>query len=105
LCSISLVATAIENSPELNCGQGVLHGALQTLNFDHIDMHKLTLKIQEVIAFTKWLTDKQISAERASLESGLHSHLWTLGTIVYPDPNFMQICTHVYHDIRNKFSF
>jgi hypothetical protein len=28
LCSISLAAIAIENSPGLNCGQGVLHGAL-----------------------------------------------------------------------------
>jgi hypothetical protein len=28
LLSISLVATAIETSPELHCGQGVLHGAL-----------------------------------------------------------------------------
>jgi hypothetical protein len=28
LWSISLVATAIETSPELHCGQGVLHGAL-----------------------------------------------------------------------------
>jgi hypothetical protein len=28
-------------------------------------MHKLTPKIQEVIAFTMWLTDKQISAKRA----------------------------------------
>jgi hypothetical protein len=65
LCSISPVATDIENSPELNCGQGVLHGALQTLNYDHIDMHKLTPKIEEVIAFTKWLTDKQILAKRA----------------------------------------
>jgi hypothetical protein len=65
LCSISLVATAIENSPELNCGQGVLHAALQTLNYDHIDMHKLTPKIREVIAFTMWLTGKQISAKRA----------------------------------------
>jgi hypothetical protein len=64
LCSISLVATAIANSPKLKCVQGVLHGALQTFHYDHIDMHKLTLKIQEVIAFTKWLTDKQISAKR-----------------------------------------
>jgi adenylylsulfate kinase-like enzyme len=39
-------------------GQGVLHGVLQTLHYDHIDMHKLTLKIQEVIAFIKWITDK-----------------------------------------------
>jgi hypothetical protein len=65
LCSISLVATAIANSPEFNCGQGVLHDALQTLHYDLIDMHKLTLKIEEVIAFTKWLTDKQIQQKRA----------------------------------------
>jgi hypothetical protein len=65
LCSISLVATAIENSPELNCEQGVLYGALQTLHYVHIDMHKLTPKIKEVITFTKWLTGKQISAKRA----------------------------------------
>jgi hypothetical protein len=78
LLSISLVATAIENSPELNCGQGVLHGAVQTLHFDHINMHKLTLKIQEVIAFTKWLTDKQISATRA---------VWNLGYIVIFGPS------------------
>jgi hypothetical protein len=105
LCSISLVATAIENSPQLNYGQGVLHGALQTLHYDHIDMHKLTPKIEEVIAFTKWLTDKQIQQKRASLESGLHSHLWTLGTIVSQAPKFMKICTLVDHNIRNNFSF
>jgi hypothetical protein len=34
------------------------------LLYDLIDMHKLTHKI-EVIAFTKWLSDKQISAKRA----------------------------------------
>jgi hypothetical protein len=51
----------------------VLHGALQTLHYDHIDMHKLNLKIQEVIVFTMWLTDKQISAKRA---------VWNLGYIV-----------------------
>jgi hypothetical protein len=28
-------------------------------------MHKLTPIIEEVIAFTKWLSDKQISAKRA----------------------------------------
>jgi hypothetical protein len=65
LCSICLVATAIANSPELNCGQGVLHGGLQTLHYDLIDMHKLHPKIQEVIAFIKWLTDKQIQQKRA----------------------------------------
>jgi hypothetical protein len=106
LCSTSLVATAIENSPELNCGQVVLHGAVQTFHSDHIDMHKLTPKIQEVIAFTMWLTDKQISAKNVpSLKSGLHSYLWTLGTIVSPAQNFMQIFTLVDHGIRNNFSF
>jgi hypothetical protein len=40
-----------------------------------------------------------------SLESGLHSHIWTLATIVSPAPNFMKICTHVDHNIRNNFSF
>jgi hypothetical protein len=38
----------------------VLYGALQTLHYDLIDMHRLTPKIQEVMAFTMWLSDKQI---------------------------------------------
>jgi hypothetical protein len=63
LWSIILVATAIETSPELNCGQGVLHGALQTLHYDHNDMHKQSPKIEEVMAFTNGLPDKQISAK------------------------------------------
>jgi hypothetical protein len=83
----------------------VFHCALQTFLYDYIGMHKLTPKIEEVIAFTKWLSDKQISAKRASLESGLHSHFWTLGTNVSPAPNFIQICTLVEHDIRNKLYF
>jgi hypothetical protein len=37
----------------------VLHSALETLHYDLIDMHNLTPKIQEVIAFTRWLSDKQ----------------------------------------------
>jgi hypothetical protein len=77
LFSISLVATAIENSPGLNCGQGVLYDALQTLHYDHIDMHKLTPKIQEVIAFTKWLTDKQIQQKMC---------VWNLGYIAIFEP-------------------
>jgi hypothetical protein len=64
------VVTAIETSPELHCGQGVLHGALWTLHYDHVDMHNLNPTIEEVIAFTKWLSDKQISAKRA---------VWNLG--------------------------
>jgi hypothetical protein len=67
-------------------------------------MHKLAPIIEEVIALTKWLSDKQISAKRG-LNSGLGSHFWTLETIVSPAPKFMNICTRVYHDIRNKFPF
>jgi hypothetical protein len=67
-------------------------------------MHKQSPKIEEVIVFIKWLSNKQISAKRG-LESGLHSHRWTLGTNVSPAPNFMKIFTLVDHDIKNKFSF
>jgi hypothetical protein len=67
-------------------------------------MQKLTPKIEEVITFTMWLSDKQISATRG-LKSGLYSHLWTLETIVSSAPKFMQICTHVDNDIWNKFYF
>jgi hypothetical protein len=35
-------------------------------------MHKLTPKIEEVISFTMWLSDKQISAKR---------DVWNLGYI------------------------
>ena len=55
----------------------MLLGALENLHYDHIDMHKLTPKIQEVIAFTKWLTDKQISGKRA---------VWNLGYIAIFGP-------------------
>jgi hypothetical protein len=53
LWPINLFATAIANPPELNFGRGVLHGALQTLHYDLIDMHKLTPNIQEVVSFPK----------------------------------------------------
>jgi hypothetical protein len=75
------------------------------LHYDHVDMHKIILTIEEVIALTKWLTDKKFSANLVSLKSGLCSHLWTLETIVSLATKFMQICTLVDHDIRNKFSF
>jgi hypothetical protein len=55
----------------------VLHGALETLHFDHIDMHKLTPKILEVIAFTMWLTDRQIQQKNV---------VWNLGYIAIFGP-------------------
>jgi hypothetical protein len=74
------------------------------LHYDHVDMHKLVPIIEEVIALTKWLSDKQNSAKRG-LNSGLCRNFWTLETIVSPAPKFMQICTLVDHDIRNKLPF
>jgi hypothetical protein len=68
LWPIKLFATAIANPPELNFGRGVLHGALQTLYYDLIDMHKLTPNIQEVMSFSKWLSVKRKSAETAESE-------------------------------------
>jgi hypothetical protein len=59
LWSIKLIATVIANPPKLDFGEGVLHGSLQTLHYDLIDMYKLTLIIQEVIVFPKWLSVKQ----------------------------------------------
>jgi hypothetical protein len=82
----------------------VLHGALQTFHYDLIDVHKLNPKIQEVIDFTMWLSDKQ-TAKMCFLESGLHSHIWTLGTNVSQAPNFMKRCTLVDHVIINNLSF
>jgi hypothetical protein len=65
LWSIKLIATAIANPPELKFGGGVLHGALKTLQYDLVDMHKITPNIQEVVAFPIWLCVKQNSAETA----------------------------------------
>jgi hypothetical protein len=39
------------NPPELKLGQGLLHGGLQTLLSDLVDMHRLTPKIEEVMEF------------------------------------------------------
>jgi hypothetical protein len=52
----------------LNFGRGALHGGLQTLHYNLIDMHKLTPNIQEVMSFPKWLSVKQKSAETAKSE-------------------------------------
>jgi hypothetical protein len=38
------------------------------LHCDHVDMHKLTPTMEEVIALTMWLTDKQSSAKLAKSE-------------------------------------
>jgi hypothetical protein len=54
-----LIATTIANPLEINFGPGVLHGDLQTLHYDIIDMHNLTPNIQEIIVFPNWLSVKK----------------------------------------------
>jgi hypothetical protein len=68
-------------------------------------MHKLTPKIEKVIAFIKWLSDKQISAKRAVRNLG---YITIFGPLEQMSPQLqksMQICTLVDHDISNNFSF
>jgi hypothetical protein len=69
LWSYKLIATTIANPLEINFGLGVLHGDLQTLHYDIIDIHNLTPNIQEVIVFPNWLSVKQKSVE--TVKSGI----------------------------------
>jgi hypothetical protein len=65
MCPYKLIVTRIAKPGELHFEQGVHHYDLQSFIYNMVDMHNLTPKIEEVIAFTKWLSDKQISAKRA----------------------------------------
>jgi hypothetical protein len=60
----------------------VFHCVLHPLCYNLDDMHKLTLNIHEVIAFSKWLSVKQILRNVLSLNYVLYSHIWTLGTLL-----------------------
>jgi hypothetical protein len=60
LSSYRLIATLIPNRPEIHFGQGVLHGDLHSLQYHLVDMHKLCLKIDEVMEFQRWLIVKLI---------------------------------------------
>jgi hypothetical protein len=60
LCSHRQIATPIVNPPELHFGQEMLHGDLQYLHYDLVDMHKLSPKIQEIMEFQRRLNVKQI---------------------------------------------
>jgi hypothetical protein len=55
-----MIATLIANRPELHFGQGVLHGDLQCLHYDLVEVHKLSRQINEVMEFPKGLNVKQI---------------------------------------------
>jgi hypothetical protein len=67
----------------------VFHCILQSLCYNLADVHKITPNIYEVIAFTKWLSVKQILQNVLSLKSVLYSHIWILGTNNSLAPNFM----------------
>jgi hypothetical protein len=46
-------------SSGLKPGQGVLHCDLQGFHYKLVDIHKLNPNIQEVMAFSNWLSVKQ----------------------------------------------
>jgi hypothetical protein len=46
-----LIATLIANPLEFHFGQKVIHGDLKCLNYDVVDMHKLSPQIDEVMNF------------------------------------------------------
>jgi hypothetical protein len=79
LCSIRLIATIFSNRLELLFGQGVLHGALQTLHYNQLYIHQISPKIQEDMEFPRWPSVKQ-NLQKISLESVLYSSVWTLET-------------------------
>jgi hypothetical protein len=53
----------------------VFHCVLQSLGYNLDDMNKINLNIHEVIAFTKWLSVKQILRKVLSLKSVLYIHI------------------------------
>jgi hypothetical protein len=53
ICSLRLIATTIANPTETNFSQEVVHGYVQTLHYDLVDIHKPTSNIQEVMEFQR----------------------------------------------------
>jgi hypothetical protein len=68
MCPYKLIVIPIANPGELYLEQGVHHYDLQSFIYNMVDMHNQTLKIEEVMTSTTWLTDKQLSAKRAKSE-------------------------------------
>jgi hypothetical protein len=62
LCSHSLIATLIVNPPGIHFGQEVIHGELQYLHYDLVDMNKLSPRIQEVLSESPSLDTKSNSS-------------------------------------------
>jgi hypothetical protein len=69
-------------SPELELGQGVFHCVLKPLCYVFADTNKLTPNIQEVMAFSKWLSAKQNLRKVVSLKSVLYSFFRPLKQIL-----------------------
>jgi hypothetical protein len=61
VCSYRLIATLPANAPDLHCGQGFLHGDLQSFHYHLADTHTQYPKIGEDIEFPKMLSVKQFS--------------------------------------------
>jgi hypothetical protein len=81
----------------------VLHGDSQSLDYCLVHMHNISPKIQEVMEFYRWLILKLI-LQKFSVETKLHSSVWTLETNTSRNQYFFYICTHVEEVIRNNLS-
>jgi hypothetical protein len=103
-CSLRLIATTIAYPSELNFGQEVIHGDLQFLHYDLVDIYKLTPKIQEVMKFLRWLIVKLI------LEKNYR--VWKLGCIaligamkqILSELNFFFRFPHLYNSLWGTLS-
>jgi hypothetical protein len=58
----------------------VFHGDLQCLNYDLVDIDKLSPQIDEAMEFPKMLNVKQILEKISRLETKVYSSVWTLET-------------------------
>jgi hypothetical protein len=58
ICSNRQIATTIANSPKLKVGQEVIHDALQTLQYDLVDMNTPYSNIEEDMKFPNVLIVK-----------------------------------------------
>jgi hypothetical protein len=74
------MASRIANPPELLFGQEVIHGDIKCLHYHHLDVHQISLKIQEDVEFLRCLSVTQNLQKISSLESVLYSSVWTLET-------------------------
>jgi hypothetical protein len=71
-----LIEILIPNAPELNFGQGLLHGDLQRLDYDLSDKYTLNLKIKEDIEFSRGLS-VNLNSGKSCLKTELISSVWT----------------------------